>query len=351
MADIIATGTSGYATGSIDTASTVVNNVTAIDAVQPNGLAAAVIQLETILGVGTTLKGSAADLVTRLAIVLEASGLVKSGTAIPAPVLSGTTTGTYTLGGTPTFTSPTIDTPTINTPTITSPTVSGTLSGTLTGGTITTTLSGCTTAGTWTGNSIGTGGLKTSTGSASGQDNVIVSITMNDYAFAPATFDESGGGSPVAIHCYYGTDPSNTVARFSLPVSGGTGASSKGMRWRYFTASDNPVIWVAYDSATGMIVGSWASDDPTPGDVPGIVVPGCASTRLTAKDLESFSVLSGKAKEAGDLIRAKKQRMQHQAYRALQLYTNDDAPSKWLLDNCHVNTVTGKFRMKTLLER
>ena len=67
MADLIVAGTSGYATGSIDTASTVVNNVTATDAVQPNGLAAAIIQVETILGTGTTLKGAYADLATRLA--------------------------------------------------------------------------------------------------------------------------------------------------------------------------------------------------------------------------------------------------------------------------------------------
>ena len=67
MADLIVAGTSGYATGSIDTASTVVNNVTATDAVQPNGLAAAIIQIETVLGTGTTLKGAYADLVTRLA--------------------------------------------------------------------------------------------------------------------------------------------------------------------------------------------------------------------------------------------------------------------------------------------
>ena len=98
MADIIVTGTSGYATGSIDTASTVVNNVTATDAVQPNGLAAAVIQLETILGVGTTLKGSVTDLVARLAVGLDSSGLLKLSTdaAVTGPlsVAKGGTGGT-----------------------------------------------------------------------------------------------------------------------------------------------------------------------------------------------------------------------------------------------------------------
>ena len=88
MADIITTGTSGYATGSIDTASTVVNNVTATDAVQPNGLAAAIIQLETVLGLGTTLKGSLADLVTRLAVCMDANGVLKLSTdaAITGPL-------------------------------------------------------------------------------------------------------------------------------------------------------------------------------------------------------------------------------------------------------------------------
>ena len=102
MADIIVTGTSGYATGSIDTASTVVNNVTATDAAQPNGLAAAVVQIETILGVGTTLRGSTADLATRLAVGTGADGLLKLSTDAsitgPLSVAKGGTGGT--VGGT-----------------------------------------------------------------------------------------------------------------------------------------------------------------------------------------------------------------------------------------------------------
>jgi hypothetical protein len=66
---------------------------------------------------------------------------------LSAPVLSGTATGTYTLGGTPTINSPTISSPTLSgtatgtytlggTPTISSPTLSGTVAGTYTiGGT------------------------------------------------------------------------------------------------------------------------------------------------------------------------------------------------------------------------
>lgn len=88
MADIITTGTSGYATGSIDTASAVVNNVTATDAVQLNGLAAAIIQIETILGISTTLRGSLADLVTRLAVCMDANGVLKLSTdaAVTGPL-------------------------------------------------------------------------------------------------------------------------------------------------------------------------------------------------------------------------------------------------------------------------
>lgn len=73
--------------------------------------------------------------------------------AIAAPVLSGSTTGTYTLAGTPTITGPTISspilsgsatgtytlagTPTITGPTISNPTISGTSNGTYSlGGTI-----------------------------------------------------------------------------------------------------------------------------------------------------------------------------------------------------------------------
>lgn len=106
MADIITTGTSGYATGSLDTASTVVNNVTATDAVQPNGLAAAVVQIETVLGLGTTLKGSVADLATRLAVSMESSGKLKTSSAANRTTFplsaaeggTGTTTNTMPAG-------------------------------------------------------------------------------------------------------------------------------------------------------------------------------------------------------------------------------------------------------------
>ncbi len=108
MSDIIATGTSGYASGAIDTASTLVANVSPISVKHPNGLASAVVQLETILGSGTSLKGTLANLVTRLAVLIESTGLLKAGVTIPTPVIQGNVTGTYALRGTATIPGATI---------------------------------------------------------------------------------------------------------------------------------------------------------------------------------------------------------------------------------------------------
>lgn len=79
MADI-ALANSTYSTGTNDTASTLVNNVTATDAQQWNGVATAVVGIETILGTGTDLKGSTADLVARLAVEHNADGTQKTVT-------------------------------------------------------------------------------------------------------------------------------------------------------------------------------------------------------------------------------------------------------------------------------
>lgn len=79
MADITL-ASSTYQTGTNDTASTLVNNVTATDAQQYNGAASAIIGIETILGTGTDLKGSTADLVARLAVEHNADGTQKTVT-------------------------------------------------------------------------------------------------------------------------------------------------------------------------------------------------------------------------------------------------------------------------------
>ena len=73
MADIHTT-TSTYESGTNDTATTLVANVDDVLAKHQNGPASAITQMQTILGLGTTLKGSTADLATRLAIALNATG-------------------------------------------------------------------------------------------------------------------------------------------------------------------------------------------------------------------------------------------------------------------------------------
>lgn len=102
MADITLTN-STYSTGTNDTASTLVNNVTAMDAQQYNGAATAIVGIETVLGTGTDLKGSATDLVARLAVEHNADGtqktltVPKGGTGVAAltdgAVLLGNGTG------------------------------------------------------------------------------------------------------------------------------------------------------------------------------------------------------------------------------------------------------------------
>ena len=83
MSDI-AVANSTYSSGTTDSASTLVNNVTSIDAQQWNGVATACVGIETILGTGTTLKGSTADLVARLAVNITAAGAL---VAFPAGTL------------------------------------------------------------------------------------------------------------------------------------------------------------------------------------------------------------------------------------------------------------------------
>jgi len=73
MADIHK-ATSTYESGTNDTVTNMVDNTDDVLAVEQNGPASAIIQMQTILGLGTTLKGSAADLAARLAIALDTDG-------------------------------------------------------------------------------------------------------------------------------------------------------------------------------------------------------------------------------------------------------------------------------------
>jgi len=81
-------------------------NKTKARAAVPNDNSGAIIAIETELG--TDPSGSTADVKTYLQTAHNADGTHKTGLALTSPVLttpvlSGTTTGTYTLGGTPTI--------------------------------------------------------------------------------------------------------------------------------------------------------------------------------------------------------------------------------------------------------
>lgn len=79
MADIMQ-GTSEYLLGINDTASVLLNNISPMDANQPNGLADAIIQLQTALGPGTDLVGALDNLSERLAVQVPANGwIIKPG--------------------------------------------------------------------------------------------------------------------------------------------------------------------------------------------------------------------------------------------------------------------------------
>ena len=100
MADL-KTAESGYETGAIDTHTDIVNDPggDAADADHVNHLASGVVAIQTVLGVGTTLKGTQTDLVARLAIALETNGKLKdfsatTKTTFPGSVSEGCTGNT-----------------------------------------------------------------------------------------------------------------------------------------------------------------------------------------------------------------------------------------------------------------
>ena len=89
MADIhLAPST--YDTGTNDTFTTLVDATDDVLAVHQNGPASAIVAVETILGTGTTLKGSAADLATRLGVAHEASGKLSDFSATTKDTFPGT---------------------------------------------------------------------------------------------------------------------------------------------------------------------------------------------------------------------------------------------------------------------
>lgn len=69
-------GSSSYLLGTNDTADVLLNNISPMDANQPNGLADGIIQVQTALGPGTDLVGAHANLSERLAVQMPADGRV-----------------------------------------------------------------------------------------------------------------------------------------------------------------------------------------------------------------------------------------------------------------------------------
>lgn len=392
MADLTTTGTSGYATGSIDTATLLINNVSPTDANHVNGPAAAAVQIETVLGSGTTLKGTHASLVDRLAVSINPDGTITAGGGATTLSLQDSRTGTgvnvLTIQATTTNTpAPGIGTAILfnaesadeapsnvgqlffsfddvtagsedstfgfstrvagaglaNTYGFKATTTNRALfqhgniaNRTYTLPDATDTLVGKATTDTLTNKTLSTGCvvpasvLNTATGSASSSSaSTPVTIAMNEYTFFPQVWQTGFTGGSWA----FASDLGTTVGRFGIIT--GSGSGSAGVRWRYMTGTDDPVVWIAVDNM-GKIVAAWASDDPTTNDIPGVEVVGCQSIKLVSGDLEHLSVLNAFESQAAALIVETKRRMDHQAYRALQLAAGDVAPSKWLL-NCTYN--------------
>ena len=69
-------GSSTYLLGTNDTADVLLNNISPMDANQPNGLADGIIQVQTALGSGVDLVGTRSSLSERLAVQMPADGRV-----------------------------------------------------------------------------------------------------------------------------------------------------------------------------------------------------------------------------------------------------------------------------------
>jgi hypothetical protein len=146
-----------------------------------------------------------------------------SNKTLTAPVINGTVTGTYTLGGSPTFPSSvvlTTGTQTLASKTLTSPTISTILNtGTLTLPTTTTTLAGLAVAQTWTAvQTLNSGNLKLN-GSSSGTS------TLNAAAAAgTSTFTLPGSSSDTLVGA--ATAQTLTNKRVTSRIGGTTSSST-----------------------------------------------------------------------------------------------------------------------------
>lgn len=100
MSDLMQ-GTSAYEVGGIDTSTVLVNGVSSRAAEHINGPAAAIVQVERVLGSALTLKGTLADLAARLAVALGSTGTLNSGLVVPSPtitnpIITGVISGAHT---------------------------------------------------------------------------------------------------------------------------------------------------------------------------------------------------------------------------------------------------------------
>lgn len=136
---------------------------------------------------------------------------------------------------------------------------------------------------------IGSGILKTSSGSSTSAGNAAQYVTMNDYSFFPAvTSSNSSTASIDAMPTSSSAHPDGVIGKLRVAAPGNpvatTSATTK-IQWRYITASDQPTIWLAHKPA-GTIMAIWMSDDPTPGNVPGVESPGCVSIKINRSNLD-----------------------------------------------------------------
>lgn len=72
----LSTDTSGYQTGGTDTWTSAVENVTPHKAAHVNGLASAILQIQAVLGSGSTLPGAFSTLAERLAVQIPSDGVL-----------------------------------------------------------------------------------------------------------------------------------------------------------------------------------------------------------------------------------------------------------------------------------
>ena len=177
---------------------------------------------------------------------------------------------------------------------------------------------------------IGIGNLKIASGSTS-----LSGVSDADVAFNRCTFlpSETASGADRTEHpaFYDSGDPGDFIGRKHYTINP---ALTHVIRWEYLTASDNPVIWAAYDDKSGAIRAVWASDDPTPNDVPGLIIPGCTVKKFVAADLNGLDFTEDELNKADAVISGNKLRSEHRLYRALQ--QKGELPSSWLLGNASI---------------